>query len=57
MQKSSFKKKETTVVKDANYLYFGLSDLDYLFNNQYMRGTITLIEEDSPTRHYLSFLR
>jgi hypothetical protein len=55
--KSSFKKKENVATKDANYFFFGHPDLDYIFNNQFMRGTITLFEEDDPTKHFLSFLR
>jgi hypothetical protein len=57
MIKSSFKKKENVTTKDANYFYFGSHDLDGIFNNHFMRGTIMLIEEDYPTKHYLSLLR
>jgi len=55
--KSSFKKKDTSATKDSNYFHFGNHDLDGIFNNQFMRGTLILLEEDYPTKHYLSFLR
>jgi len=57
MIKSSFKKKDTSNTKDSNYFHFGNRDLDGIFNNQFMRGTLVLLEEDYPTKHYLSLLR
>ena len=57
MIKSSFKKKDTALPKDTNRYYFGCPDLDAIFNNELLKGTLFLVEEDTQTRHFVSLLR
>jgi len=58
MIKSSFKKKDTTAVpKDTNRYFFGCPDLDNIFNNELLKATLFLIEEDTPTKHFISLIR
>lgn len=49
--------KKTTPKKDISGCFFGLPEFDAINHNSLKKGSIVTIEEDSPTKTYIGFLR